>query len=147
MIFVVKHFQKLVSFACYRVKGDEAFIFGRNAPFKHLERKQSAIIINSCLLECLRNEKTMMGSKVYRRQVCMSPVHREVPKTNGHSLSLPTSITPELHATPRLGRPLNLKSYGTPRYSLHCINKSNMIHNFLLCCCLFFVHAALILYL
>lgn len=62
-----------------------------------------------------------MGSKVYRRQVCMSPVHREVPKTNGHSLSLPTSITPELHATPRLGRPLNLKSYGTLRYSLHCI--------------------------
>lgn len=63
-----------------------------------------------------------MGSKVYRRQVCMSPVHREVPKTNGHSLSLPTSITPELHATPRLGRPLNLKSYGTPRYSLRCMS-------------------------
>lgn len=64
--------------------------------------------------ECLRNERTVMGSKVYRRQACMSPVHREVPKTNGHSLSLPTSITPELHTTPRLGRPLNLKSYGAP---------------------------------
>lgn len=57
-----------------------------------------------------------MGSKVYRRQMCMSPVHREVPKTNGHSLSVPTSITPDLHTTPRLGRPLNLKSHGTSRY-------------------------------
>lgn len=72
-------------------------------------------------LECLRNERTMMGSKVYRRQMCMSPVHREVPKTNGHSLSVPTSIAPELHTTLRLGRPLNLKSYGTSRYSSHWV--------------------------
>lgn len=62
-----------------------------------------------------------MGSKVYRRQVCMSPTHREVPKTNGHSVSLPTSIIPELHSSPRLGRPLNLRSYGMPRYSLHLV--------------------------
>lgn len=67
-------------------------------------------------LECLRNERMTMGSKVYRRQMCMSPVHREAPKTNGHSLSVPTSITPDLHTTPRLGRPLNLKSHGTSRY-------------------------------
>lgn len=60
-----------------------------------------------------------MGSKVYRRQVCMSPTHREVPKTNGHSISLPTSIISELHLPPRLGRPLNLRSCGMPRYSLH----------------------------
>lgn len=59
-----------------------------------------------------------MGSKVYRRQMCMSPVHREVTKTNGHSLSVPTSITPELQSTPRLGRPLNFKSHGTSRYFL-----------------------------
>lgn len=76
---------------------------------------------SSSLLECLRNEKSMMGSKVYRRQVCMSPTHREVPKTNGHSVSLPTSIIPELHSSPRLGRPLNLRSYGMPRYSLHLV--------------------------
>lgn len=60
-----------------------------------------------------------MGSKVCRRQVCMSPTHREVPKTNGHSVNLPPSIKPELHASPRLGRPLNLRPFGTPRYSLH----------------------------
>lgn len=53
--------------------------------------------------------------------MCMSPVHREVPKTNGHSLSVPTSITPELPTTPRLGRPLNLKYSGTSRYSLSCV--------------------------
>lgn len=87
-----------------------------------------SIIVISHWLECLRNERTVMGSKVYRRQACMSPVHREVPKTNGHSLSLPTSITPELHTTPRLGRPLNLKSYGAPRYSLHCVQDESRFH-------------------
>ncbi|XP_070766894.1 sentrin-specific protease 1 [Enoplosus armatus] len=64
--------------------------------------------------ECFRNEKSFVGSKVCRRQVCMSPTHREVPKTNGHSFNLPPSITPELHPSPRLGRPLNLRPYGTP---------------------------------
>ncbi|KAF1390483.1 hypothetical protein PFLUV_G00058540 [Perca fluviatilis] len=64
--------------------------------------------------EWLRNEKSIMGSKVCRRQVCMSPTHREVPKTNGHSVNLPPSITPKLHPPPRLGRPLNLRPYGTP---------------------------------
>ncbi|KAA8591049.1 hypothetical protein FQN60_001992 [Etheostoma spectabile] len=68
--------------------------------------------------EWLRNEKSIMGSKVCRRKVCMSPTHREVPKTNGHSVNLPPSITPKLHPPPRLGRPLNLRPYGTP--SLHC---------------------------
>ncbi len=72
-------------------------------------------------LECLRNEKSSMGSKVCRRQVCMSPVHREVPKTNGHSVNLGTqsSIIPKSHPSPRLGRPLNLRPGGMPRYSLH----------------------------
>ncbi|CAL8319823.1 unnamed protein product [Merluccius merluccius] len=32
-----------------------------------------------------RNEKSVMGSKVCRRQVCMNLAHREVAKTNGHS--------------------------------------------------------------
>uniref|UniRef100_A0A3Q4B3F1 Ubiquitin-like protease family profile domain-containing protein n=1 Tax=Mola mola TaxID=94237 RepID=A0A3Q4B3F1_MOLML len=74
--------------------------------------------------ECLRNEKSMMGSKVYRRQVCMSPTHREVSKTNGHPVSLPTSIIPELHPSPRLGRPLNLRSYGTPCFVSGMANSS-----------------------
>uniref|UniRef100_A0A8C4DU42 SUMO specific peptidase 1 n=1 Tax=Dicentrarchus labrax TaxID=13489 RepID=A0A8C4DU42_DICLA len=67
--------------------------------------------------DCLRNEKSIMGSKVCRRQVCMSPTHREVPKTNGHSVNLPPSITPELHPSPRLGRPLNLRPHGLPSSS------------------------------
>ncbi|XP_070825430.1 sentrin-specific protease 1 isoform X2 [Chaetodon trifascialis] len=64
--------------------------------------------------ECLRNEKSTMGSKVCRRQVCMSQTHREVPKTNGHSFNLPNPITPELQTSPRLGRPLNLRPHGMP---------------------------------
>uniref|UniRef100_A0A3Q3BFJ2 SUMO specific peptidase 1 n=1 Tax=Kryptolebias marmoratus TaxID=37003 RepID=A0A3Q3BFJ2_KRYMA len=66
----------------------------------------------------LRNEKSLMGSKVCRRQVCMSSTHREVPKTNGHSVNIP-SITPKVHLSPRLGRPFNLRPHGTSRYSLH----------------------------
>ncbi|XP_029011363.1 sentrin-specific protease 1 [Betta splendens] len=65
-------------------------------------------------LEWSRNEKSFMGSKVCRRQVCMSPTHREVPKTNGHSVNLPPSITPKLQPSPRLGRPLNLRPHATP---------------------------------
>lgn len=64
--------------------------------------------------EWVRNEKSTMGSKVCRRQVCMSPTHREVPKTNGHSVNLPLSIIPKVNPTPRLGRPLNLRLHGTP---------------------------------
>ncbi|KAI3357438.1 hypothetical protein L3Q82_015871 [Scortum barcoo] len=67
-------------------------------------------------LECLRHEKSIIGSKVCRRQVCMSPTHREVPKTNGHTVNLRPSITPELHPSPRLGRPLNLRPYGAPSF-------------------------------
>lgn len=62
--------------------------------------------------EWLRNEKTSMGSKVCRRQVCMSPAHREVPKTNGHSVNLPLSIAPKWQPPPRLGRPLSLRTHG-----------------------------------
>ncbi|XP_071762887.1 sentrin-specific protease 1 isoform X1 [Centroberyx gerrardi] len=63
--------------------------------------------------EFFRNEKSVMGSKVCRRQVCMSFAHREVPKTNGHSISLPPSSTPKVYPSPRLGRPLNLRPHGT----------------------------------
>ncbi|XP_023280890.1 sentrin-specific protease 1 [Seriola lalandi dorsalis] len=66
--------------------------------------------------EWLRNEKSIMGSKVCRRQVCMSPSHREVPKTNGHSVILPPSVPPKLHSAPRLGRPLNLRPYGSASF-------------------------------
>ncbi|XP_061592101.1 sentrin-specific protease 1 [Cololabis saira] len=62
--------------------------------------------------EWLRNDKTIMGSKVCRRQVCMSPTHREVPKTNGHSVNMSPPTTPQL-PFPRLGRPLNVRSCGT----------------------------------
>lgn len=82
---------------------DETFI----APSTTLEWKTSKF-------ECVRNDKSIVGSKVCRRQVCMSPIHREVPKTNGHSVNLTPSVTPELHPSPRLGRPLNLRPHGTP---------------------------------
>ncbi|KAM9751928.1 sentrin-specific protease 1 isoform 2-T3 [Menidia menidia] len=62
--------------------------------------------------EWLRNEKSVMGSKVCRRQVCMSATHREVPKTNGHSVTVPPSITPKLQPTPRVRRPLNRRPHG-----------------------------------
>ncbi|XP_040904883.1 sentrin-specific protease 1 [Toxotes jaculatrix] len=65
--------------------------------------------------EWLRNEKSIMGSKVCRRQMCLSSTHREVPKTNGHSVNLSPSVTPKLHS-PRLGRPLNLRPYGIPSF-------------------------------
>uniref|UniRef100_A0A3B5B8E2 SUMO specific peptidase 1 n=1 Tax=Stegastes partitus TaxID=144197 RepID=A0A3B5B8E2_9TELE len=62
-------------------------------------------------------EKSIVGSKVCRRQVCMSPTHREAPKTNGHSVNLPPSVAPKLHSSPRLGRPLNLRPYVPPSSS------------------------------
>lgn len=74
-------------------------------------------VLSPCIPEWLRNEKSNTGSKVCRRQVCMSPVHREVPKTNGHSVNLPPSITPKWQPSPRLGRPLSLRTHGTQRYS------------------------------
>lgn len=60
-----------------------------------------------------------MGSKVCRRQVCMSPAHRKVAKVNGHSVTVPPSITPKLHSSPRLGRPLHLRPNATQRYLLY----------------------------
>ncbi|XP_041860627.1 sentrin-specific protease 1 isoform X2 [Melanotaenia boesemani] len=62
--------------------------------------------------EWSRNEKSIMGSKVCRRKVCMSPTHREVPKTNGHSVNMSPSIAPKFQPIPRLGRPLNLRPHG-----------------------------------
>ncbi|XP_010873596.1 sentrin-specific protease 1 [Esox lucius] len=54
----------------------------------------------------LRTEKSAMGSKLCRRQVCMSLTHREAPKTNGHSAGLPHSSnsSPKPCPSPRLGR-------------------------------------------
>ncbi|KAM8862965.1 sentrin-specific protease 1 isoform 1-T1 [Spinachia spinachia] len=68
-------------------------------------------------LDWSRNERNIIGSKVCRRKVCMSPTHRQVPKVNGHSVILPTSITPKSHPSPRLGRPLHLRPNATPSYS------------------------------
>ncbi|XP_015242008.1 PREDICTED: sentrin-specific protease 1-like [Cyprinodon variegatus] len=67
--------------------------------------------------EWLRNERMIMGSKVCRRQVCMTPAHREVPKTNGHPNSVPSSINTKLHPSPRLGRPLNLRPLSASSFS------------------------------
>lgn len=64
--------------------------------------------------EWLRSEKSFLGSKVCRRQVCMSPAHREAPKTNGHSVNFPSSVAQKLHPSPRLGRPLSLRPHGAP---------------------------------
>uniref|UniRef100_A0A3P9KCB7 Si:dkey-21c19.3 n=1 Tax=Oryzias latipes TaxID=8090 RepID=A0A3P9KCB7_ORYLA len=64
-------------------------------------------------LELLRNEKFVKGSKVCRRQMCMGLAHREVPKTNGHSVNVPPLATPKSHHNPRLGRPLNFRAHGT----------------------------------
>uniref|UniRef100_A0A1A8M391 SUMO1/sentrin specific peptidase 1 n=1 Tax=Nothobranchius pienaari TaxID=704102 RepID=A0A1A8M391_9TELE len=63
--------------------------------------------------EWLRNEKFIMRSKDCRQQVVRNPAHREVPKTNGHSINVPLSIIPKLQPSPRLGRPFNLRSHGT----------------------------------
>lgn len=63
--------------------------------------------------EMYKNEKSYSGTKVCRRQVCMSSSHREAPKTNGHSVNTVTSKTPKMHSTPRLGRSLNLRPQGT----------------------------------
>uniref|UniRef100_A0A3P9JTW8 Si:dkey-21c19.3 n=1 Tax=Oryzias latipes TaxID=8090 RepID=A0A3P9JTW8_ORYLA len=63
--------------------------------------------------ELLRNEKFVKGSKVSRRQMCMGLAHREVPKTNGHSVNVPPLATPKSHLNPRLGRPLNFRAHGT----------------------------------
>lgn len=63
--------------------------------------------------ESYRIERSMMGSKVCRRQVCMGLAHREVPKTNGHPVSLPPTSAPKPACPPpRLGRPLNLRPHG-----------------------------------
>uniref|UniRef100_A0A3B3DN67 SUMO specific peptidase 1 n=1 Tax=Oryzias melastigma TaxID=30732 RepID=A0A3B3DN67_ORYME len=62
--------------------------------------------------ELLRNEKFVTGSKVCRRQMCMGLAHREVPKTNGHSVNVSPSATSKSHLNPRLGRPLNFRPHG-----------------------------------
>nr|XP_057940557.1 sentrin-specific protease 1-like isoform X1 [Doryrhamphus excisus] len=54
------------------------------------------------------------SKSVCRRQVHISPMHREVPKINGHPCSLPSSITSKCHPSARLGRPINFRTYATP---------------------------------
>ncbi|KAK7884297.1 hypothetical protein WMY93_027420 [Mugilogobius chulae] len=75
------------------------------APSTTLEWKSSKT-------DLYRPEKSYSGSKVCRRQACMSPTHREGPKTNGHSVNTVHSKTPKLLPAPRLGRPLNLRPQG-----------------------------------
>lgn len=82
-----------------------------------------------------------MGSKVCRRQVCMSPAHREVPKTNGHSVCVRPAIHTKLHPSPRLGRPLNLRPHGASRYVLllsYLLEMSSMLDDIV--CVSFFPH-------
>ncbi|CAL1606189.1 unnamed protein product [Knipowitschia caucasica] len=62
--------------------------------------------------ELYRQEKFYSGSKVCRRQTCLSTPHREGLKTNGHSVNMVPSKTPRAHSTPRLGRPLNIRPQG-----------------------------------
>uniref|UniRef100_A0A672H5C1 Sentrin-specific protease 1-like n=1 Tax=Salarias fasciatus TaxID=181472 RepID=A0A672H5C1_SALFA len=94
------------------------------APSTTLEWKSSKT-------EWLRSEKSVLGSKVCRRQACMTPAHREVPKTNGHSVNLPSSIAPKVYPAPRLGRPLNLRSHGAPRcLSLHFHSRETLMSLF-----------------
>ncbi|XP_076023269.1 sentrin-specific protease 1 [Genypterus blacodes] len=62
--------------------------------------------------ETVRNEKTLSGSKVCRRQACMSLGHREAPKTNGHTVMVPPPSAADVCPSPRLGRPLNLRPQG-----------------------------------
>ncbi|XP_034000487.1 sentrin-specific protease 1 isoform X3 [Trematomus bernacchii] len=92
-------------------------IVERNCLDEHFAAPSTTFDWKASKSEWSRNEKTNVGFKVCRRQVCMSPTHREVPKTNGHSVNLPASITPKLHPSPRLGRPLNLRPYGTPSFT------------------------------
>ncbi|KAI4824050.1 hypothetical protein KUCAC02_012593 [Chaenocephalus aceratus] len=92
-------------------------IVERNCLDEHFAAPSTKFDWKASKSEWPRNEKTNVGFKVCRRQVCMSPTHREVPKTNGHSVNLPASITPKLHPSPRLGRPLNLRPYGTPSFT------------------------------
>ncbi|XP_061630189.1 sentrin-specific protease 1 isoform X1 [Phyllopteryx taeniolatus] len=51
---------------------------------------------------------------VCRRQVHMNPTLQEVPKINGHPGSFPPTITPKLHTSAWLGRPVNIRKYSTP---------------------------------
>ncbi|CAN9516106.1 unnamed protein product [Ophioblennius macclurei] len=89
-------------------------IVGRNSLNETFAAPSTTLEWKTSKSEWLRNEKSVLGSKVCRRQVCMSPTHREVPKTNGHSVNLPSSIAPKAFPAPRLGRPLNLRSHGAP---------------------------------
>uniref|UniRef100_A0A8C6MHS0 SUMO specific peptidase 1 n=1 Tax=Nothobranchius furzeri TaxID=105023 RepID=A0A8C6MHS0_NOTFU len=77
------------------------------------------------IVKWLRNEKFIMRSKDCRQQVFMNPAHREVPKTNGHSINVPLSIIPKLQPSPRLGRPFNLRSHRTTSSLLGGVGTSN----------------------
>ncbi|XP_054638860.1 sentrin-specific protease 1 isoform X2 [Dunckerocampus dactyliophorus] len=54
------------------------------------------------------------SKSVCRRQVHISPINRDAPKTNGHLCSLPSTITSKFHPSARLGRPINFRTYTAP---------------------------------
>lgn len=86
-------------------------IFHRNSLDENFAAPSTSLEWKTPKSDWLHNDRTTMGSKVCRRQVCMSPAHREVPKTNGHSVSVRPFINTKLHPSPRLGRPLNLRPH------------------------------------
>ena len=93
-------------------------------------------INNVCTLsrsaESFRIERSMMGSKVCRRQVCMGLAQREAPKTNGHPVSVPPSSAPKAACPPpRLGRPLNLRPHGITRHVRHFRNARSCLRGHL----------------
>ncbi|KAM9785494.1 LOW QUALITY PROTEIN: sentrin-specific protease 1 [Neosynchiropus ocellatus] len=61
----------------------------------------------------MRSERSSFGSKVCKRQLCMSSATSEIPKTNGHPVGWHLSSTPKVLAAPRLGRPFSLRSHST----------------------------------
>ncbi|XP_053705004.1 sentrin-specific protease 1 [Synchiropus splendidus] len=72
-----------------------------------------------------RSEKSLFGSRVCKRQFCMSSTTHEIPKTNGHPVSCHLSSTPKVHAAPRLGRPLSLRSLSTSSSSVPASTSSS----------------------
>ncbi|XP_013874088.1 sentrin-specific protease 1 isoform X3 [Austrofundulus limnaeus] len=87
-------------------------IVDRNSSYETFAAPSTTLDWKTLKSESLHNEKFVIGSKVCRRQACMSSTHCEVPKTNGHSFNIP-SITSKVQSPPRLGRPLIPQPHGT----------------------------------
>ncbi|XP_077453446.1 sentrin-specific protease 1 [Stigmatopora argus] len=54
------------------------------------------------------------STSVCRRQAHFTPLHQEVPKINGHPGYMPPTVTPKLHPSAWLRRPMNMRKYTTP---------------------------------